>query len=71
MTFVATDRNRLMKQRIHRDKLIFRWITKNHEIVIGFKQVRYATCSKCGKNIPEGNTLCDACFAKDKDVSNK
>jgi predicted amidophosphoribosyltransferase len=60
-----------MKQRIHRDKLMFQWITKNHEIVIGFKRVRYGTCSKCGKDIPLGNTLCDACFAKFKDYSKK
>jgi len=60
-----------MKQRIHRDKLMFTWFTKDHEIMVGFKTVRHATCQKCGKSIPSGNTLCDACFAKDKDVSKK
>jgi len=60
-----------MKQRIHRNKLMFHWITKHHEIVVGFKQARYGTCSKCGKSITEGDSLCDACFAKDKDVSKK
>jgi predicted amidophosphoribosyltransferase len=60
-----------MKQRIHRDKLIFRWFTKNHEIVAGFKRVRHGTCSKCGKSIPWGTTLCDKCFEKDKSISKK
>jgi NMD protein affecting ribosome stability and mRNA decay len=50
---------------------MFQWITKNHEIVVGFKRVRYGICSKCGKNIPEGNTVCDACFAQEKTVSKK
>jgi len=60
-----------MKQRIHRDKLMFHWITKNHEIVAGFRRVRYGTCSKCGKSISEDETLCDACFAREKAVSKK
>lgn len=60
-----------MKQRIHRDRLMFTWITEHHEIVVGFKTVRHGTCRQCGKSIPEGNTLCDACFAKDKDISKK
>jgi hypothetical protein len=60
-----------MKQRIHRNKLMFHWITKHHEIVVGFKQVRYGTCRKCGKSISEGDSLCDACFFKDKEVSKK
>jgi len=60
-----------MKQRIHRDKLMFHWITKHHEIVVGFKKARYSTCRKCGKCIPEGDSLCDVCFAKDKAVSKK
>jgi len=50
---------------------MFHWITKHHEIVVGFKQVRYGTCSKCGKSISEGDSLCDACFFKDKEVSKK
>ncbi len=60
-----------MKQRIHRDKLMFHWITKHHEIVVGFKQVRYGNCRLCGKNIPEEESLCDLCFSKSKDVSKK
>jgi len=60
-----------MKQRIHRNKLMFHWITKHHEIVVGFKQARYGTCRKCGKTIFEGDSLCDACFAKDKEISEK
>ena len=60
-----------MKTRVHRDKLMFRWITKNHEIVAGFKHVKHGKCSVCGKRIPWGNTLCDDCFEKDKDVSKK
>jgi len=60
-----------MKQRIHRDKLMFTWFTKDHEIVVGFKTVRHGICQQCGKSIPSGNTLCDACFAKDKELSTK
>jgi predicted amidophosphoribosyltransferase len=60
-----------MKQRIHRDKLMFTWITRDHEIVVGFKIVHHGICQRCGKSIPSGNTLCDACFAKDKDLSTK
>jgi hypothetical protein len=60
-----------MKQRIHRDKLMFHWITKNHEIVVGFKRARYGACRLCGKTIPEGDSVCDICFAKSKDVSKK
>jgi predicted amidophosphoribosyltransferase len=60
-----------MKQRIHRDKLMFQWFTKHHEIVVGFKRVRYGTCSQCGKSIPEGDSLCDVCFAQQKAVSKK
>jgi ribosomal protein L40E len=60
-----------MKQQIHRDKLMFHWITEHHEIVMGFKRLRYSICSKCGKRIPEGNSMCDLCFAKDKDMSKK
>ena len=60
-----------MKQRIHRDKLMFHWISKHHEIVVGFKRVRYGTCRSCGKSIREGDSLCDECFAKSKEVSTK
>ncbi|EMR74104.1 hypothetical protein MBGDN05_00066 [Thermoplasmatales archaeon SCGC AB-539-N05] len=60
-----------MKQRIQRDKLMFRWFTKNHEIVVGFKHVQYGKCNVCGKRIPSGNTMCDECFNKVKHVSKK
>jgi predicted amidophosphoribosyltransferase len=60
-----------MKQRIHRDKLMFHWITEHHEIVAGFKRARYGTCSQCGKTISEGDSLCDTCFGKEKEVSKK
>jgi len=50
---------------------MFHWITKHHEIVVGFKQARYGTCRKCGKTIFEGDSLCDTCFAKDKEISEK
>jgi len=56
---------------IHRDKLLFRWITKDHEIVVGFKRVGHGKCAGCGKTIPIGNTLCDDCFRKGKDISRK
>jgi hypothetical protein len=60
-----------MKTKIHREKLLFNWITKNHEITVGFKRVEHGRCSKCGKTIPWGNTLCNECFEKDKKVSGK
>jgi len=60
-----------MKTRIHRDRLMFRWITKNHEIVVGFKSVKHGKCSRCGKTIPSGSNLCDECFKKDKIISKK
>ena len=60
-----------MKTKIHRNRLMFRWITKNHEIVAGFKRVKHSECSTCGKRNPWGNTHCDECFEKDKDISRK
>ena len=60
-----------MKQRIHRDKFMFKWITKNHEIVVGLKSVKHAECSKCGKSIPYGSNICDDCFMEDKKISKK
>lgn len=60
-----------MKQRIHRDKLMFHWITSHHEIVVGFKRVLYGTCTKCGKSIRAGDSLCDKCFRENKQVSKK
>ena len=56
---------------IHRDRLMFKWITKNHHIVIGFKRVGHAKCSVCGKRIPSGNTICDSCFKNEKEISKK
>ncbi len=50
---------------------MFHWITKHHEIVVGFITKRYGKCEKCGKSIPEGETMCDQCFARDKEVSAK
>jgi len=60
-----------MKMRIHRDQLMFKWITKDHEIIIGFKHVRHGKCSVCGKRVPMGNTICDECFEKDKKISKR
>jgi len=60
-----------MKQKIHRDKLMFKWITENHQIVIGFKRMRHGKCSKCGKKIDIGSTLCDDCFKEEKKISRK
>jgi len=57
-----------MKMRIHRDQMMFKWITKDHEIIVGFKHVRHGKCSVCGKSIPWGNTICDECFEKDKKI---
>ena len=51
--------------------MIFRWITKNHEIVVGFKSVEHSKCVLCGKAVPLGNTVCDECFKKSKDISKK
>jgi len=60
-----------MKQRIHRDRLLFRWITKDHEIIVGFKRVKHDQCMGCGKTIPWGTTLCDECFEQIKKISRK
>ena len=56
---------------IHREGLMFKWITRGHEIVVGFKNVKHNKCSVCGKRIPLGNTICDKCFEKEKKVSKK
>ena len=50
---------------------MFNWITKDHEIVVGFKHVYRGKCSVCGRRIPAGNTICDECFKKDKEISKK
>ena len=61
----------IMKQRIHRDNMLFKWITENHEAVIGFKSINRNKCSKCGRPIPSGNNICDECFEKTKNISEK
>ncbi|MCK4364992.1 MAG: hypothetical protein KAW45_02970 [Thermoplasmatales archaeon] len=60
-----------MKSQVHRDGMMFNWITENHEIALGFKRVLRGKCSECGKKIPFGNTICDSCFKKDKEISKK
>jgi predicted amidophosphoribosyltransferase len=60
-----------MKQRIHREDLLFQWITKDHEIVMGFKRVKHGICESCGRRIPQGETLCDTCFKEKKKMSKK
>lgn len=56
---------------IHREGLMFKWSSKDHEMVIGFRHVPHSRCSVCGKRIPAGNTICDECFNKDKKISKK
>ena len=56
---------------IHREGLLFKWITKDHEIVLGFKHIGHGKCNVCGKRIPKGNTICDTCFEKEKKISKK
>jgi len=56
---------------IHREGLMFNWITKEYEIIVGFKRTYRGKCSVCGKSIPSGNTICDECFKKDKKISKK
>ena len=60
-----------MKSQIHREGLIFNWITKDYKIVVGFKRVGHSKCSICGKRTPPGNTICNECFEKDKKISRK
>ena len=60
-----------MKSQIHRDGLMFSWITKDYEIVVGFNRIFRGKCSECGKRILSGNTICDECFKKDKKISKK
>jgi len=60
-----------MKQKIHREKFKFDWITKNHKIVVGFERVKHGKCNKCGKTIAIGSTLCDDCFKIEKKISKK
>lgn len=56
---------------IHREGLMFRWSTKDHEIVLGFKKIGHSHCNICGKRVPHGNTICDKCFEKEKKISKK
>jgi hypothetical protein len=56
---------------VHREGLMFKWTSKDHEITVGFKTVLRGKCSECGKRIPSGNTICDSCFKKDKEISKK
>lgn len=60
-----------MKQRIHREQLLFKWVTENHEIVIGLKRVKHNKCQICGKRISGNETICDDCFNKQKKISDK
>ena len=57
--------------KIHREGLSFKWSTKNHEILVGFKKVGHDHCSICGKRIPSGSNICNECFEKEKKVSKK
>jgi hypothetical protein len=57
--------------KVHREGLLFEWITKDHKIIVGFKRVGHNKCSICGKRIPPGNTICDVCFNKEKQISKK
>ena len=50
---------------------MFKWISENHEIEFGLKKANYNKCSVCNKRISPGNTICDDCFIKDKEISNK
>ncbi len=56
---------------IHREGLMFKWSSRNYEIVFGFKRVDHSICSICGKRIPAGNTICNKCFEKEKEISKK
>jgi len=60
-----------MKQKVHRKRLMFEWITKNHKLIVGFKRMKHGKCSKCGKTIDTGSNLCDNCFKEEKKISKK
>ncbi len=60
-----------MKQKIHREKFMFDWITKNHKLVVGFERVKHGKCVRCGKAIDVSSTLCDDCFKIEKKISKK
>jgi hypothetical protein len=61
---------RFMSQ-IHREGLLFKWITKDYQIVIGFRRIGHGHCKVCNKRIAKGNTICDQCFEKEKNISKK
>ena len=56
---------------IHREGLMFKWGSKNYEIIVGFKRVDHGKCRVCGKRIKAGNNICNECFEKEKKVSKK
>ena len=60
-----------MKSQIHREGLLFKWITKEHEIVVGFRHTKRGLCNVCGRRITLGNNICDECFEKQKKISKK
>jgi len=60
-----------MKQKIHREKMMFNWFTKNHNIIVGIERVKRGKCSRCGKSIDANSTLCDDCFKLEKKISKK
>ena len=60
-----------MKQKIHRERMMFNWSTKNHNIIVGIERVKRGKCSKCGKAIDTHSTLCDKCFKEEKKISKK
>jgi len=57
--------------RVHREGLLFKWVTKDYEIAVGFKRIGHGICALCGKRIPHGNNICDKCFEKEKKISKK
>ena len=56
---------------IHRDRLMFKWITKDYKIIIGFKRIGHGHCNVCGKRISRFHNICDECFEKEKKISKK
>ena len=60
-----------MKSEIHREGLMFKWRSKDYQIVVGFKRTKYGSCKICKKRIPFGSNICDECFKKEKSISKK
>lgn len=50
---------------------MFKWITKDHEIAVGFKHIGHGKCSICNAHTSKGSTICDKCFEQEKKVSKK